>query len=147
MSSEAFTSSETCRPNIPVSSLQPTTNRGFVKQWGRIHLLGRHMELSVGGWLYWLCVMQKHTPLLRLITSNPNVVATSLLKPRKLKLATCILPPDSRFNHFIIYTTINFINSSVFWAITQRRLVKHRRFGTTYRSHLQETLDPCRWHR
>jgi hypothetical protein len=28
-------------------------------------------------------------------------------------------------------------NSSVFWVIMQRKLVKHRRFGTTYRSHLQ----------
>jgi len=34
--------SETCRRNIPVSSFQQTTNRGFVKHWGRIHLLGRH---------------------------------------------------------------------------------------------------------
>jgi hypothetical protein len=31
----------------------------------------------------------------------------------------------------------NSLNSSVFWVITRRRLVKHRRFGTTYRSHLQ----------
>ena len=29
-----------------------------------------------------------------------------------------------------------YLNSSVFCVITQRRLVKHWRFGTTYRSHL-----------
>ena len=28
-------------------------------------------------------------------------------------------------------------NSVVFWDVTQRTLVKHRRFGTTYRFHLQ----------
>jgi hypothetical protein len=28
-------------------------------------------------------------------------------------------------------------NSSVFWVTTQRSFVKQRRFGTTYRSHLQ----------
>jgi hypothetical protein len=32
-------------------------------------------------------------------------------------------------------------NSSVFWVITQRRLVKHRRFGTAYRSRLDTTLE------
>ena len=29
------------------------------------------------------------------------------------------------------------LNSSVFWAITKNWLAKNRRFGTTYRSHLQ----------
>ena len=38
--------SETCRLNIPVSSFQPTTNRGFVKHWGKIHLFGRHGIVS-----------------------------------------------------------------------------------------------------
>ena len=38
--------SETCRLNIPVSSFPPTTNRGFVKHWGRIHLLERHGIVS-----------------------------------------------------------------------------------------------------
>jgi hypothetical protein len=32
--------SETCRLNIPGSSFQSTTNRGFVKHWGGIHLFG-----------------------------------------------------------------------------------------------------------
>jgi hypothetical protein len=30
------------------------------------------------------------------------------------------------------------LNSPVFWIITQREVVCNRRFGTTYRSHLQE---------
>ena len=30
-----------------------------------------------------------------------------------------------------------YLNSSVVWDVTQRRLVNNRRFGTTYRSHLQ----------
>jgi hypothetical protein len=32
--------SETCRLNIPGSSFQSTTNRGFVRHWGGIHLFG-----------------------------------------------------------------------------------------------------------
>ena len=36
-----------------------------------------------------------------------------------------------------------YLNSSVCWVITQRRLSKRRRFGTTYRSH----LNPWRWDR
>ena len=31
------------------------------------------------------------------------------------------------------------LNSSVFWVIEQRRLVKYRRFGTTYQSHHQKS--------
>ena len=38
------------------------------------------------------------------------------------------------------------MNSIVFWDVTQRRLVSHLRFGTTYRSHLQH-LDTWRWDR
>jgi hypothetical protein len=30
-----------------------------------------------------------------------------------------------------------YLNSSVFWDVTQRRLVSHRRFGTTHRSRFQ----------
>ena len=29
-----------------------------------------------------------------------------------------------------------YLNSVVFWDVMQRKLVSHRRFGTTYRSHL-----------
>jgi hypothetical protein len=32
---------------------------------------------------------------------------------------------------------VKYVKSSVFWVVTQCRLVKNRRFGTTYRSHLQ----------
>ena len=35
-----------------------------------------------------------------------------------------------------------YLNSIFFWDVTQRRLVSHRRFGTTYRSHLQESRCP-----
>ena len=31
-----------------------------------------------------------------------------------------------------------YLSYSVLWVITQRRFVKHRRFGTTYRSGVQE---------
>ena len=37
------------------------------------------------------------------------------------------------------------LNSPVFWDVTQRRLVWHRRFGTTYRSHLQVSSCPSSW--
>jgi hypothetical protein len=42
------------------------------------------------------------------------------------------------------------MRSGLFWDITRRRVViVYRRFGTTYRSHLQvsRTLDPRRWDR
>ena len=35
-----------------------------------------------------------------------------------------------------VWQTFLRLNYSVFWVITQRRLVKHWRFGTTYRFHL-----------
>jgi hypothetical protein len=44
-----------------------------------------------------------------------------------------------------------YLTSVVFWDVTQRSLVSHRRFAKTYRSHLQGSrcprryLDPRRW--
>jgi len=35
-----------------------------------------------------------------------------------------------------------FMNSSLFWCVTQRRLAVNRRFGTTYKSHLQWSSSP-----
>ena len=47
--------------------------------------------------------------------------------------------PDKllRFIPVISPLTDKYLNSVVFWNVTQCRLVSHRRFGTTYRSHLR----------
>ena len=37
----------------------------------------------------------------------------------------------------ILCSEINFFNSSFFWAMTRREVVRNRRFGTTCRSHLE----------
>ena len=36
-------------------------------------------------------------------------------------------------------STAIYMNSSVFWVITQHRVVKHRRFGTIYLSQVHES--------
>jgi hypothetical protein len=51
----------------------------------------------------------------------------------------------------IIIITCKRVRYALFWDITRRLIViVYRRFGTTYRSHLQgspRTLDPWRWDR
>lgn len=66
--------SETCRPNIPVSSFQPTTNRGFVKHWGRFHLLGRHGIVSGRVVVPVVCTAETHAA----VTSHSTPLFSSL---------------------------------------------------------------------
>jgi len=66
--------SETCRLNIPVSSFQPTTNRGFVKHWGRIHLLGRHGTVSRRAAVPVVCNAETHAA----VTFNSTYLFSSL---------------------------------------------------------------------
>ena len=57
------------------------------------------------------------------------------------KVSARIKPRSLGYAAYSLYWLCYYrINSPIFWDDTQRKLVWHRRFGTTYRSHLQGTL-------
>lgn len=79
--------SETCTLNIPVSSFQPTTNRGFVKHWGRIHLLGRYGTVSRRVSVPVVCNAETHAA----VTFNSTYLFSSLSFLHRLCVLYCPL--------------------------------------------------------
>jgi hypothetical protein len=54
--------------------------------------------------------------------------------PHREKICVCF----TKTNQLMMFMKKNwYLNSALFWDVTQRTMVSHRRFGTTYRSHLQ----------